>query len=133
MEKKYVLRKDLKVFQQYVGLEHSYITMYITFSTERFYEVWIAPEDAKAREIYKNFMPDMSFDVQAVENTRNIILSDHANILKQNLMYLENKTNELLSLLEDEIIALEVDKEIYGFGEDEGTEETEENDTGTAC
>lgn len=129
MEKKYVLRKDLKIFQQYSGLEQSYINMYLTFSTERFYEVWIKPEDAKAGKIYKNFMPDMSYDVQAVENTRNIILSEHTNNLKQNLMYLENKTNELLSCLEDEIIALEVDKEIYGFGDDEGTEETEENDT----
>ena len=133
MEKKYVLRQDLKIFQQYVGLEQSYISMYLTFSTERLYEVWIKPEDAKAREIYKNFMPDMSFDVQAVENTRIVILSDHTNILKQNLMYLENKTNELLSCLEDEIIALEVDKEIYGIRKNEGTEETEENDTEGTC
>lgn len=133
MENKYALRVDLKVFQQYLEIDHSFISMCLTFSTEGFYDEWIKSEDGKARDIYKDFVSDMSFDAQAVENTRNLILSDHVNAMKHNIMLLKNKTNELLSCLEDEIIALEVDKEIYGIRKNEGTEETEENDTEGTC
>ena len=133
MENKYALSVEVKMFQQYVELDHSFISTCLEFSTERFYDEWIKPEDGKARDIYKDFVSDMSFDAQAVENTRNLILSDHVNAMKHNIMLLKSKTNELQSCLEDEIIALEVDKEIYGFRENEGTSETEENDTGTTC